>query len=390
MGHQPGIGNVYDFENHLVQHGAITIVYDGDGNRVSKTAGGTTTKYLVDTNSVTGYAQVLEELQSGTVTRKYTYGLSLISENQTIGSTQTVSFYGFDGHGSVRQLTDRFANVTDTYTYDAFGTILTTTGSTPNNFKFAGEQFDPDLGLYYNRARYLDVRQGRFWGMDAFEGLDGTPESLHRYLYVMNNPVMLLDPTGLVYKIGDAEFGYAVEDEVEPQYAASHQSAVGGLVIPDLVSYGKWCRLGEFMRCAPYALKPDILNFSRQQWLEIKPLTPSGIGRAVVAWGLYSAELGDFGFRPDVLWIPPAQPFPVYGQQVYVINLLGILFYTDDYQKVQNAQTVLVGATSVTAAYLLLSALKDYLGGISIETISAIPAFTEAEVGATALTAVID
>ena len=33
-------GNVYDFENHLVQHGAITIVYDGDGNRVAKTAGG--------------------------------------------------------------------------------------------------------------------------------------------------------------------------------------------------------------------------------------------------------------------------------------------------------------------------------------------------------------
>jgi RHS repeat-associated protein len=66
----------------------------------------------------------------------------------------------------MRQLTDRNGAVTDTYTYEAFGNILTTTGSTPNNFKFAGEQFDPDLGLYYNRARYLDVRQGRFWGMD--------------------------------------------------------------------------------------------------------------------------------------------------------------------------------------------------------------------------------
>jgi hypothetical protein len=37
------IGNSYDFENHLIQRGAITIVYDGDGNRVQKTAGGVTT-----------------------------------------------------------------------------------------------------------------------------------------------------------------------------------------------------------------------------------------------------------------------------------------------------------------------------------------------------------
>jgi len=40
-----GIQNVYDFENHLVQHGAITYQYDGDGNRVSKTIGGVTTYY---------------------------------------------------------------------------------------------------------------------------------------------------------------------------------------------------------------------------------------------------------------------------------------------------------------------------------------------------------
>src|SRR5579884_127550 len=53
-----GISNTYDFENHLVQHGAVTLTYDGDGNRVSETAGGATTKYLVDTQNPTGYAQV--------------------------------------------------------------------------------------------------------------------------------------------------------------------------------------------------------------------------------------------------------------------------------------------------------------------------------------------
>ncbi len=53
---QAGIADSYDFENHLTQHGYITYVYDGDGNRVAKTIGGVTTSYLVDTLNPTGYA----------------------------------------------------------------------------------------------------------------------------------------------------------------------------------------------------------------------------------------------------------------------------------------------------------------------------------------------
>ncbi len=39
-------------------------VYDGDGNRVSETVGGTTTKFLVDDHNPTGLPQVLDELAS--------------------------------------------------------------------------------------------------------------------------------------------------------------------------------------------------------------------------------------------------------------------------------------------------------------------------------------
>jgi large repetitive protein len=66
-----GIGNGYDFENHLIAHGAVSIAYDGDGNRVSETVGGVTTNYLVDTLNPTGYAQVIDELQGSVVTRNY-------------------------------------------------------------------------------------------------------------------------------------------------------------------------------------------------------------------------------------------------------------------------------------------------------------------------------
>ena len=114
-----GIANAYDFENHLIQHGYMTFVYDGDGNRVAKTVGGVTTTYLVDTLNHTGYAQVLDELQSNAVARSYTWGLQLVSESQLVAATPpanpwVTSWYGLDGHGSVRYLTNSTGAVTDT------------------------------------------------------------------------------------------------------------------------------------------------------------------------------------------------------------------------------------------------------------------------------------
>ena len=157
-----GGSNLYDFENHLVRSGGVDIVYDGDGNRVGETVAGTTTNFLVAELNPTGYTQVLDELIGGAVTRTYSWGQELINERQTIGGLLKTSFYGYDGHGSVRFLTDPTGAVTDTYTYDAFGNLISQTGSTPNNYLFAAEQFDQALRVYYNRARYYDQRAGRF------------------------------------------------------------------------------------------------------------------------------------------------------------------------------------------------------------------------------------
>jgi len=100
------------------------------------------------------------------------------------------------GHGSVRYLTSPTGAVIDTYDYDAFGNLISSTGTTPNNYLFAGEQFDPALGIYYNRARYYDQRQGRFWSMDTYEGRDDQPISLHKYTYANLNPTNFRDPSG--------------------------------------------------------------------------------------------------------------------------------------------------------------------------------------------------
>jgi RHS repeat-associated protein len=200
-----GVNYTYDSENRMTSMTGngkvVTMVYDAFGSRVSKTVNGTTTQYLVEDDvNPTGLPQVLEEVQNGSAVRTYTYGLQRISENLspvvTGNSTWTPSFYGYDGFGSVRQLTNLTGVVTDEYEYDAFGNSFTKQGTTPNNYLYRGEQYDSDLGLYYLRARYYNPNTGRFLSRDPLEGDPADPQSLHKYLYAGGDPVNRIDPSG--------------------------------------------------------------------------------------------------------------------------------------------------------------------------------------------------
>jgi RHS repeat-associated protein len=86
--------------------------------------------------------------------------------------------------------------LTEHYGYDAYGTIIVSNATPSTIYLFAGEQWDPELGLYYNRVRYLNVNLGRFWSYDTFEGNQTDSLSLHKYLYGADNPVNRIDPSG--------------------------------------------------------------------------------------------------------------------------------------------------------------------------------------------------
>jgi RHS repeat-associated protein len=249
-------GNTYSYDslNRLisatVNGNTINLVTDGDGNRMEKTVGNVTTYYLVDDRNPSGYAQVVEEYQSlnyqsATLNRAYNYGQGLISQQQFNTNTflpSTLSYYGYDGHGSVRFLMSTNGSITDTYTYDAFGTLIAETpapgSQTPNNYLYSGQQYDPDIGLYYNRARYLSTDTGRFWSRDSVDGNNEDPLSLHKYLYCQGNPVNGVDPSGhedvvgidMDFSIGNIGFGFSVaaafglgpeqENDFSPNWAA--------------------------------------------------------------------------------------------------------------------------------------------------------------------------
>jgi RHS repeat-associated protein len=170
--------------------------YDCDGNRVAKIVGTNTTTFLVDENNPTGYAQVLEEKVNGSLVRTYAFGTGLLSEGQFSGGAWKTSYYAFDGHGSTRFLSDATGTATDFYTYDAFGNLVYKSGTTANAYLYCGEQYDSDLGMYDLRARYMELGRGRFWSMDDYEGVNGDPASLHKYLYCNSDPSDRIDRNG--------------------------------------------------------------------------------------------------------------------------------------------------------------------------------------------------
>jgi RHS repeat-associated protein len=303
----------YDFENRLrsMTEGTVTVTiqYDADGNRVAKTVNGVTTRYLVDDLNPTGYAQVVEEVTAGVVTRQYTYGLQRISQTQQIANAWTPAFYGYDGAGTVRLLTDSTGTVTDTYDYDAWGNTVNTTGSTPNVYLYRGEQCDSDLGLHYLRARHFNPLTGRFVSRDPYAGDPLTPITLHRYFYAGGNPVNLSDPSGMLVRLPIAPAPPAPA----PTQPRTHLRAASEYVI--LVT----------MMGGPFAamLLPDgPVNVSAQDVKCIWQMTTSVVGLGIfvdsLAPGVSAAGLRytKCGVSIDTYsGAPSAQPQPIQPPQ---------------------------------------------------------------------------
>jgi RHS repeat-associated protein len=192
----------WDLENRLVRvtradGGLIEHVYDPDGNRVQTQTtlpgqGTQTVAFLVDTSGPLSHVVVETDGTTGGVLAHYVRGDDLLSVIRSSGTR----FYHADGVGSIRRLTDETGNVTDTYTYSAFGELLAHAGTDTQPYAFAGEPYDPNVGFTYHRARWMDPRVGRFVGQDVFDGLEYDPPSLHKYLYAHADPVDRTDPSG--------------------------------------------------------------------------------------------------------------------------------------------------------------------------------------------------
>src|SRR5206468_103565 len=67
------------------------------------------------------------------------------------------------------------------------------TGSFANTVQYTGRNYDSETGLRYYRARYYSSDLGRFLSEDPTR-FDG---AINFYIYVGNNPIDHVDPSGL-------------------------------------------------------------------------------------------------------------------------------------------------------------------------------------------------
>src|SRR5947207_14583487 len=157
------MSSIYDGTN------TNSFAYDATVRRFSRTAGGTTTKFLY------GRGGILLEKQGSTVTATYTPGNALLRKDS--------EYPMFDGLGSERTVTNGSQTVTGTATYEGFGQTVATTGSSTNPYMFAptsGYRNDGDAGLMHVGARYYDAEVGRFVTRDS-------KLNQHPYLYCEHN-----------------------------------------------------------------------------------------------------------------------------------------------------------------------------------------------------------
>lgn len=104
-----------------------------------------------------------------------------------MGTGQVIYLYQ-DALGSTRTLVNQYGAVTGRYDYKAFGSLLSSSG-TSTQFRFTGQQVDDETDLYYLRARYYDPTTGRFMTVDPLP-------AINPYIYADNCPTVSVDPSG--------------------------------------------------------------------------------------------------------------------------------------------------------------------------------------------------
>ncbi|CAN7509906.1 RHS repeat-associated core domain-containing protein [Mesorhizobium sp. LjRoot246] len=160
----------------------VNFAYGPDGARAKKTSSFATTLYP-DTN-----VEINPAIPGAEVYTRYPH-----PDIKVVGTTKY--FLHREHLASVRQVTDMSGTVVDATSYATYGESLNTGFQTQKNY--IGERFDPETGLLYLNARYMDPVLGRFISPDDWDPtLPGV--GTNRYAYAQNDPINKSDANGHV------------------------------------------------------------------------------------------------------------------------------------------------------------------------------------------------
>ena len=202
----------------------IAYGYDSDGKRITKTVNGTAYNYHY-------LGDQLVELTWGGNKLHFTYDST---GPLSVNCNGTEYFYVKNAQGDVTGLISTSGARVVTYTYDAWGNPLSTTGSlattlgAQNPLRYRGYVYDTETGLYYLQSRYYNPSWGRFINADEYLSTGQSFFENNVFAYCYCSPVNLTDHTGKMAEAA-ACFGVFTAEE----FAAS--LAVLGLSGPVVV-----------------------------------------------------------------------------------------------------------------------------------------------------------
>lgn len=164
-------------------------VYDTAGARIKKITPLKTTTYIGS-----GY-----EI-AGKLVRKHIFmgdtKVCTVETPATLPDEHDAYWVHGDHLGSSNVTTDESGKQIRLVEYSPFGKTHRDEGEPIDQYKFTGKELDVTTGFYCYGARYYDPILCRFLQADSFVPEPGNPQTLNRYSYCINNPLIYTDPSG--------------------------------------------------------------------------------------------------------------------------------------------------------------------------------------------------
>ena len=180
----------------------VSYTYDLAGIRNSKTVDGVTYNYITQNGQV-----VRQTWTSGGKDHVMDFIYDNTGKPYAVKYDNQIFYYVLNLQGDVIAIITHWGETYGTYTYDAWGNVISQSGTMAavNPIRYRGYYYDSETGLYYLGSRYYDPAVKRFMNADgaAFATINPYGDGLtdkNYFAYCDNNPVSRSDDGGQFWK----------------------------------------------------------------------------------------------------------------------------------------------------------------------------------------------